>query len=136
MDASKPGDWMPPNPWCYVAVRPPGFFSAKKQRAEKSDSSSDVDNKKSNNAYLLEIGTFMCFSKKTDNPNPWCYAAVRPPGVFFRQKKLSENLIMRICQKNVHLYGFLGKLIIQTPGAMLRFALRGFFFGKKSFLEI
>ncbi len=61
-----------------------------------------------------------------------CYAAVRPPVRLFLQKKLAEELRMRIYEKKVDLFVFLRKLIIQTPGAMLRFALRGFFFGIKS----
>ena len=57
----------------------------------------------------------MCFSKKTDDPIPWCYAAVRPPGFFFREKKLSGNLIMRIYEKKVDLCVFLRKLIKYAP---------------------
>ena len=68
---------------------------------------------KSNNAYLWEKFTFVCFSKTTDNPSPWCYAAVRPLGFFFRQKRRSENKIMRIYEKKIHLCGFLRKLIKQ-----------------------
>jgi len=41
------------------------------------------------------------FSKKTDNPNPWCYAAVRPPVCFGRKNLLDttyyEKQIRFIC---------------------------------------
>ena len=46
-----------------------------------------------------------------------------PSGFFFGRKKFSKKLIMRIHEKNTDLYVFLRKLIIKTPGAMLRFAL-------------
>ena len=54
---------------------------------------------------------------------------------FFRQKKLTENIIMCIYEKKLNLLVFPRKLMIQTPGAMLRFALRGFFFGNKKLSE-
>ena len=38
-----------------------------------------------------------------------------PSGFFFRQKNLSENLIMRIYKKKVHLCVFLRKLIKYVP---------------------